>query len=204
MRPALVLVDVQHDFLGPQPLQPPRRDLQRALARVLAGCRDRDIPVLHVRTLVAADGHDRMPHWKRRGDTRCVIGSQGAAAPAALRERPGEKIYAKQFYSAFGNPALERDLRAARIDTLLVCGVHTHACVHATVLDAYQRGFEVKLVAGAIASYAPLLAQLTVDHLVGRACELVTSKELWARCDAPTDSRRKRVAAATPRRGRGR
>ena len=190
MRPALLLVDLQLDFLKPQALEPPRRILLRGAARVLDGCRRRDVPVLHVRTLVAADGHDRMPHWKRSGDSRCVIGSRGAEAPAVLRERAGEAVYAKQYYSAFGNPALETDLRAADVDTVLLCGVHTHACVQATVLDAYQRGFRVVLVAGAIASYAPLLARLTVDHLAGRACEVLAPDAVWALCDAPAASRR--------------
>jgi nicotinamidase-related amidase len=189
MHPALLLVDLQLDFLEPQDLQPPRAILLRSLAGLLGGCRKRDIPVLHVRTLVAADGHDRMPHWTRSGDARCVVGSRGAEAPAALRERTGEKVYPKQFYSAFGNVALETDLRAARIDTVLVCGVHTHACVQTTVLDAYQRGFRVILVADAIASYAPLLAQLTVDHLAGRACELLSASEFWTRFDAASVAR---------------
>jgi nicotinamidase-related amidase len=190
MRPALLLVDVQLDFLEPKDLQPPREILLRGVASLLDGCRKRDIPVLHVRTLVAADGHDRMPHWKRNGDARCVVGSSGAGPPAALSERAGEKIYAKQFYSAFGNAALETDLRAAAIDTLLVCGVHTHACVQATVLDAYQRGFSVLVVADAIGSYAHLLSRLTIDHLAGRACELVSAGEFWARLDGASTATR--------------
>ncbi len=190
MRPALLLVDLQRDFLEPRDLQPPRETLLRGLTGLLGGCRTRDIPVLHVRTLVAADGHDRMPHWTRSGDARCVVGSSGAEAPTALREHAGEKVYPKQFYSAFGNSALETDLREAGIDTVLVCGVHTHACVQTTVLDAYQRGFGVILVADAIASYAPLLAQLTVDHLAGRACELLSASEFWTRFDASSAARR--------------
>lgn len=198
MRPALLLVDVQLDFLEPKGLQPPREILLRGLASLLDGCRKRDIPVLHVRTLVAADGHDRMPHWKRSGDARCVVGSSGAGSPAALRERAGEKVYAKQFYSAFGNAALETDLRAAAIDTLLVCGVHTHACVQTTVLDAYQRGLTVLLVADAIGSYAHLLSQLTLDHLAGRACELLSASEFWTRFDAPSTERRVSRSQAGP------
>jgi len=189
MHPALLLVDVQLDFLEPQDLQPAREILLRRLAGILTRCRKRDVPVLHVRTLVAADGHDRMPHWARNGDTRCVVGSKGAGPPAALHEGSDEKVYAKQFYSAFGNPALEADLRAAGIDTVLVCGVHTHACIQATVLDAYQRGFRVIVIGDAIASYAPLLAQLTLDHLSGRACELLSESDFWTRFETQLSAR---------------
>jgi nicotinamidase-related amidase len=201
MRPALLLVDVQLDFLDSQDLQPPREILLRDLAGILARCRERDVPVLHVRTLVAADGHDRMPHWTRSGDRRCVVGSRGAETPVALREGPDEKVYAKQFYSGFGNPALETDLRTAGIDTVLVCGVHTHACVQATVLDAYQRGFRVILIAGAVASYAPLLAQLTLDHLSGRACELLSESDFWTRFEAAVSAIHVPNLAVTRREG---
>jgi nicotinamidase-related amidase len=189
MRPALLLVDLQLDFLEPQELQPPRDVLLRGLAGILARCRERDVPVLHVRTLVAADGHDRMPHWTRNGDRRCMLGSRGAEAPSAVREGPDERVYAKQFYSGFGNPALETDLREAGVDTVLVGGVHTHACVQATVLDAYQRGFRVIVIDGAVASYAPLLAQLTLDHLSGRACELLSESDFWTRFETPLSTR---------------
>ncbi len=178
-RTALLLVDLQHDFLGDPRLTPPRRMLLDRVQILLAACRKEGFPVLHARTIVRADGTNRMPHWQRNQDSRCVEGTPGAMPPAGLDALAGESIYFKTFYSAFGNPDLDKDLRQAGIDTLLVAGVHTQSCIQATVLDAYERKYQVILVTDAIASYAPHHADLVVRHLADRACRSTTVSELF-------------------------
>lgn len=180
---ALLLVDMQQDFLQTQALQPDAVTLVARVALLLTRCRQVGIPVFHVRTLVAQDGGNRMPHWCRNGDRRCVEGSSGAEPPPALQALISERIYAKPFFSAFGNPRLHEDLRQAGVKSVLVAGVHTHACIHATVLDAYQLGYSVKLVVDGVGSYNPLHAELTLAHLVGRACEPVEAVALFPEND---------------------
>jgi acyl-CoA reductase-like NAD-dependent aldehyde dehydrogenase/nicotinamidase-related amidase len=178
-RAALVLVDLQRDFLDTVPLYPAADRLVERVSRLLARCREAGIPVFHIRTVVARDGRNLMPHWRRNGIRRCIEGTAGAEPPPALQSQETERVYTKPFFSAFGNPRLHGDLSQAGIKTLLVAGIHTHACIHATVLDAYQLGYAVKLVTDAIGSYAPLHAELTVSHLAGRACEAVDSGTLF-------------------------
>ena len=131
---ALLLVDLQRDFINEDLLMPPVGVLVEQVKALLTHCRAAGIPVFHTRTLVNADGAGRMPHWQRNGDQRCVKGTPGAQPPEGLESLPGEIVYNKSFYSAFGNPSLDNDLRQAGIQTLLVAGLHTHACVQATVL----------------------------------------------------------------------
>ena len=142
-RPALILVDLQRDFLRRVGFVPPAPVITARAAELLAGCRSRNLPVVHVQTVIRADGTDRMPHWIREDRWECVDGTPGALPPAELMPAPGETVVRKPFFSGFGNPELERMLAAQAINTLVVAGIYLHACVRSTVLDAYERGYTV-------------------------------------------------------------
>lgn len=173
MRRALLLVDVQQDFLARPGLEPAPAQLLPRLEQLLAACRAEGLPVLHVQTVVRADGSDAMPHWRALGRWPCVEGSAGARAPAGLEPLPGETVVAKQAFSGFASGALERALRAAGVQHLLVAGLYTHGCVRATVLDAYARGLEVTVVSDAVASPEPGHAEHSRHWLEGRAARFV-------------------------------
>lgn len=176
---ALLLIDLQHDFVDHGQLFPPAHIFLSQMKMLLSCCRAAGIPVIHVRTIIRGDGSRRMPHWLRNNDRRCQEGTCGADPPEGLESFPHEQVFEKTFYSAFTNPGLNEFLRREGMKKLLIAGVHTHSCVHATVLDAYQLGYDVNLVVDAIASYSPLHAELTIKHLADRACECVTTSELF-------------------------
>lgn len=180
MKPLLLLVDFQNDFVGAPGLEPSSAEVTRRAVRLLAGARDLGVPVVHAVTSVSPDGDDRMPHWKRLGRALCVRGTQGHAAPAGLEARAGEAVVSKTFFSAFSSRDLEAALAETGADTILVSGVHLHGCVRATVLDAYQRGFEVWIAEDAVASDDPLHAAVTRRYLDGRAARFATVEEILA------------------------
>lgn len=181
VRPALLLIDLQRDYLDRPGLVPAPASLERTIARLLAGVRALERPVIHVRTLVRPDGGDRMPHWIANDYCACVDGTQGAKAPEALHEKDGEPVVSKPFFSAFGNPEVLRWLRDRRVNTLVVAGVLTHACVRASVLDAYQAGLEVWVAADGVASDDPLHDRLTRTYLGGRAATFMSADRILRR-----------------------
>jgi acyl-CoA reductase-like NAD-dependent aldehyde dehydrogenase len=183
MRPALLLVDLQHDFLSAPGLEPAARLVVANARRLLDAARAAGVPVLHAITSVDASGSDAMPHWKSQPRLRCVRGTPGHAEPPGLAPAAGEATVSKAFFSAFSAPELDRALAAARADTLLVAGVHLHGCVRATVLDAYQRGLAVWIAEDAVASDDPLHAAVTRRYLEGRAAKFASVDELvaWVR-----------------------
>ncbi|ABI57701.1 aldehyde dehydrogenase family protein [Alkalilimnicola ehrlichii MLHE-1] len=187
MRAALLLVDWQQDYLDRGVDAAEAGAAIRQARTLLDGFRRRSLPVCHVRTLIAADGHNRMPHWQRRAHWACVGGTPGAAPPPALAEAPGEAVLAKPYYSAFGGAGTAAWLGEQGVDTVVVSGLHTHACVQATVLDAYQAGFQVWLAVDAVASYDPLHARLALRHLADRACAALTTADIRARLGEPDD-----------------
>lgn len=181
MTPALLLVDVQADFLDRQGLTPAKAVLAGQCARLLHECRLLGIPIFHVHTLVRPDGSDRMPHWKRGGVWACVEGTPGAEPPPALAPADREPVVRKTFFSAFSNPELDPALGSRGIDTVVIAGVYLQSCVRATALDAYQRGYDVMIAADAVGSTEPMHAALSQRYLEGRVAALFPTDVLIGR-----------------------
>jgi nicotinamidase/pyrazinamidase len=167
-RTALVVVDVQNDFADPSGSLSvsggeaivPR--VNQAIAQATeAGA-----------VLVATqDWHPEVtPHFAKDGGiwpVHCVGGTWGAELhpdlelpPSALRVRKGTR--GEDGYSGFSvrDPRtgaetateLEARLRDRGIERLVVCGLATDYCVKATSLDGTRLGFEVELLADAVAA----------------------------------------------------
>jgi len=183
MRPLLLLVDLQNDFLSAPGLEPSAGEVVRNAARLLSGARARSLPVVHAVTSVDPDAGGGMPHWRARGRRICLRGTPGHEAPAPLAPTGAEPVLAKTFFSAFSSPELDRAIAGARADTLFVAGVHLHGCVRATVLDAYQRGLEVWVAEDAVGSDDPLHAAVTRRYLEERAARFGTGEDLLRRVD---------------------
>jgi acyl-CoA reductase-like NAD-dependent aldehyde dehydrogenase/nicotinamidase-related amidase len=193
MTPLLLLVDFQHDYLGAPGLEPAAGQMVERTATLLEGCRTAGIPVVHVWTTVSRVGDQRMPHWKRLGKRICEEGTSGHAPPVSLLPAPGEVVVHKRFFSAFSSGTLAPMLVAHRVDTLIIAGIHLHACVRETILDAYEQGFEVLVADDAVGSDDPLHAAITRRYLQSRAARFTSVTELLnhlrgAKAEAPTVS----------------
>lgn len=186
MHAALLLVDLQADFLNRPGLTPAPHDLSASVARLLNGCRALGVPVLHVHTIVDRDGSNRMPHWKRNGTWACVEGTEGAKPPGVLLPVAEERVFRKQYYSAFGDPALHPALRRTEIDTLIIAGLYLHGCVRSTALDAYERGLEVWIASDAVGSTEGAHADATRNWLDGRAACFLDSDAILERLNTPS------------------
>ncbi len=173
--PALVVVDAQHDYLEADGVA--GVDVfTTAAASVVAAFRDASEHVIHLRTIVRADGANAMPH--RQGAPLCVEGTRGADVPDELRDEEWEPVFAKSHFSAFDNPQFEANLWTHGISTLVIVGAYTHACVRETAVDAYSRGFRVIVVSDAVVSNSPEHATATLSWLDGRIAELVDAKTI--------------------------
>lgn len=178
MSTALILVDLQQDFLRRPGLLPSPEVFSGPLRALLAYARHSDIPVVHVRTRVHTSPDDRMPHWRARGIYACVAGTEGETAPPQFGARQDERVFYKQYFSGFGQPGLDETLRELQVTDLWIAGLYTHGCVRATAMDAYERGYRVTLVSDCVASTDPLHAQITLDYMAGRAARLASCAEL--------------------------
>jgi acyl-CoA reductase-like NAD-dependent aldehyde dehydrogenase/nicotinamidase-related amidase len=200
MRPLLLLVDLQNDFLQSPELEECAGRIVEQAALLLEACRRRGVPVVHAWTTVSRSADRRMPHWKAAGKWLCEEGTPGHEPPAALQPVGGEPVVHKTVFSAFSNEGLDRILREAGAVTVWIAGVYLHSCVRQTVLDAHQRGFTVVIVEDAVASNDPLHAASSRRYLETRAATFAPAAALATQSFADPCSAPRALEHRSPRR----
>jgi nicotinamidase-related amidase len=172
---ALLIIDMQRDFLDPAGYVAQTgvdvanlRATIEPVQRLLTAARGRSIAVIHTREGHRADLSD-LSAVKQRRATRAgapigslgplgrllVRGERGHAIIDELAPLPGEIVIDKPGFGAFYATDLELVLRAAGITALVIAGVTTDICVHSTLREAVDRGFECCTVADACAAGEP-------------------------------------------------
>jgi nicotinamidase-related amidase len=171
---ALVVIDMQRDFLEPggfgellgndvgllASVVPP-------LLGVLAAARAVGMTIVHTREGHRPDLSDCPPAKRTRGNLITGIGDAGPNGRVLVRgERGhdivdelapavGEVVLDKPGKGAFYATDLELLLRNRGVTSLVVTGVTTEVCVHTTVREGNDRGFECLVLADCVGSYFP-------------------------------------------------
>jgi nicotinamidase/pyrazinamidase len=146
---ALLIVDVQRDFLPGGALAVPHGDAVLPVVNAyIASAVRSGVPVFASR-----DWHppDHVSFRARGGPwpPHCVAQSEGARFAPELRLPPDAVVVSKattadkDAYSAFAGTDLAEALRARGVRRLWIGGLATDYCVLNTVLDARKEGFEV-------------------------------------------------------------
>lgn len=179
---ALVIVDVQNDFLpggalavpeGDQVIDPINRIIDQF--RLVVATQDWH-PVDH------KSFREQGGPWPRH----CVQGTPGADLSPRLKQGSIHKYIHKGVeregmgYSPFENPEMEATLRENHIKRLFVTGLATNYCVRATVLDARQRGFEVIVLTDAVRGIddPPGAVQKALEEMKTSGAFLATTDDL--------------------------
>jgi biuret amidohydrolase len=173
-RMALVIIDMQRDFLEPGGFGAALgNDISRLktaagpCTEVLAAARSAGILIIHTREGHRPDLTDAPPMKVGRGDPAMRIGALGPMGRILIRGEPGHDII-PELYPAAGEPVIDKPgkgafyqtdlelmLKNRGIETLLVCGVTTEVCVNTTVQEANDRGFRCVVLSDCCASYFP-------------------------------------------------
>ncbi|MEV4206042.1 cysteine hydrolase family protein [Nocardia salmonicida] len=171
---ALVIIDMQRDFLLPGGFGESLgndvallRTVIEPLAELLVSARAAGITVIHTREGHLPDLSDCPPAKLRRGNPSQRIGDPGRFGRILIRGEyghdiidelaplDGETVIDKPGKGAFYATDLATVLQQNSITTLLVAGVTTEVCVHTTVREANDRGYECLVVADCVGSYFP-------------------------------------------------
>ncbi len=134
---ALLLIDLQKAFEGPDMGPRNNPEAEANVATLLAGFREAGLPVFHVHHDSVTPGSPLRPGLPGNAVLDC-------AAPIA-----GEPVYRKTVNSAFIGTELEADLRRAGVERLVIAGATTDHCVSTSVRMAANLGFAVTLAADA-------------------------------------------------------
>ncbi len=172
---ALAVIDVQHDFCGPGGMMDRSgADLDHlrgslpAIARLLAAARAAGFPVVHTRETFRPDLSDAQPHrlWRAQGEG-VAVGDPGPLGRALVAGEPGwqivpeaapitgEAVFDKASYGPFATTAIGGHLKDLGTLNLVVCGLTTDCCIHTTVREALDRGYETLVVEDACAAANP-------------------------------------------------
>ncbi|MDE2079869.1 MAG: cysteine hydrolase [Burkholderiales bacterium] len=212
-RAALVVIDMQRDFIEPggfgASLGNDVTRLQPAIAPIaalLAAWRARGWPVLHTRECHRPDLSDCPPAKRERGRPPLRIGDPGPMGRVLIAGEPGADIIAAlapvagewvvdkpgkgMFWATCPPAGLQARLQGAGITQLLFTGVTTEVCVQTSMREANDRGYDCLVVEDATESYFPEYKQATLA--------MITAQGGIVGWSAPSAAVLAAIAAAAP------
>jgi len=172
VRPALIVIDMAYGWTDPAYAGGSAR-LDSALAAIqqlLPVARAKNIPVVYTTSPFpqaqlksAADFSPKFRKWDQRA---CEIDER-------VKPQPGEYIVCKEHASAFAGTALVGHLLGRRVDTLLITGCSTSACVRATATDAKSNELRPIVIREAVQDRSEILHEFTLFDLQARFADVV-------------------------------
>lgn len=202
---ALIVIDMQRDFLDPGGYAATAGMDVVALRRPIPFIRvlldqasNSGMLVVHTREGHRPDLSDCPPaKLARSRQIGAEIGSKGPLGRLLVRGEYGhdfidelqpqsdEPVVDKPGYGAFHQTDLAQILETRGIHRLYICGVTTEVCVHSTLREAADRGFECVLVADACGSAHPALHEAALQMVAveggifGRVAETQSVISAW-------------------------
>lgn len=173
-RTAVVMIDMQRDFLEPGGFgETLGNDVSllgaavKPCAALLDAARAKGMLIVHTREGHRPDLSDAPRAKVERGDPRLRIGAVGPMGRILVRgeaghdiipdlyPKPGEVVVDKPGKGAFYATDLQAILHNHGAENLIVCGVTTEVCVHTTVREANNRGYRCIVPGDCCGSYFP-------------------------------------------------
>ncbi|MBV9817160.1 MAG: isochorismatase family protein [Solirubrobacterales bacterium] len=149
MPEALLIIDVQNDFLPDGALAVPDGDQVIGPINALAADPRFDV-VVATRDWHPAD-HDSFVDQGGPWPAHCVQGTPGAELSADLRREAIDAVIdtgtvrGDEGYSGFEGEELRELLRSEQVDAVTIVGLATDVCVKHTAADALREGLQVTI-----------------------------------------------------------
>lgn len=152
-KPALLVIDMQHDFVdrtGPVPCRGASSVVPKIM-RLVEKSHETGIPVIYTKELHRANKVDLGRELDGDCPLHCVEGTRGAEIVEDLKPREKDYVLGKRRYSCFLGTDLLILLKGLDVDALYLTGVATDVCVYLTAMDAHQLDYKVRIVEDCVA-----------------------------------------------------
>lgn len=178
VQPALIVIDMAYGWTDPAYAGGSARQdgALTAIAELLPIARAKGVPVIYTTSPYqdkpqfksAADYSPKFRAWDRRA----------VEIDERVRPQPGEYIVYKEHASAFAGTALVGHLIEKRVDTLLITGCSTSACVRATATDAKVHHLRPIVIREAVQDRCEVLHEFTLFDIQARFADVVSLAEV--------------------------
>jgi len=174
---ALLCVDLQKCYYT-HPTTQHFPNLEKVVSCLLAHFRAAKAPIVHVM-------QEDLPHlspWMSWWDhLHPEEGGSSLGVPIPLdcaRALAGEPVLIKNGFDGFHATKLHEILHQQGVDTVIIFGLITRACVLNTLMSAFNHGYRILLVEDACADRDPLVHKQIMDTYNGYNCVVLTSEDL--------------------------
>jgi nicotinamidase-related amidase len=166
---AVIIVDLQNDFCSENGAWHKQGDGVKVMSGVVANVSDlvtqarlAGVKIIYIQMVTLPNGASMSPAYLRfivdknklaPNQVGCELGSWGAEIVEALSPQPGDIVVQKWRSSGFVGTNLELILRGEGIESVIVCGAATYACVESTIRDVFNEDFYVVEVEDSVGGF---------------------------------------------------
>ena len=194
-RPALMIVDVNYNFVGerPEPILESIKQWRnscglegweaiKVIRKLLDAARAKELPVVYSTNTRRPDGFDA-GSWRWKNARELEDNAQdirGNEIVADIAPEPRDIVIRKTKASAFFGTPLLSFLIDLKVDSLLVCGVSTSGCVRATVIDAFSNNLRCAVVEDACFDRSEVSHAVNLCDMHAKYADVLQSADVLA------------------------
>jgi maleamate amidohydrolase len=180
LKPMLLIIDMLIDFLDPWS-EADRAPLVEAIRLLVQEFRAAGHPIIWVRQEFEPDLSDAFQEMRYKNIRITIRGTRGCKIIPELIPCPDDPHVIKKRYSAFFGTNLDRLLLVHAVDTVVLAGINTHACVRTTAIDAYQRDLNVIIPREAVGSYDRNHEDISLRYMNGKIASVLSAAAVVSR-----------------------
>jgi maleamate amidohydrolase len=179
-RPALIVIDMAYGWTdsayagGSARLDP----AIAAIQQLLTAARAKEVPIIYTTSppwlkMPQKSAADFSPNFRKWDERACAIDER-------VKPMPDDYLVYKEYASGFAGTALAGHLMERQIDTLLITGCSTSACVRATATDAKTYHLRPIIIREAVQDRSEIAHEWTLFDIQARFADVVNLDETLA------------------------
>ena len=192
---AVILIDLQNEFLLPKGMYGygcvPSNHLLKNVTNLVHHCNKNKIPVFWIKSVYGTLSKEEIEECKKKEFLdRCHIGKRSCCkensrmaeffdpVKSLIQKQYSHHIVEKKYYNSFCNTSLKKELDSLKITDLLIGGVVTNVCVHATSIGADKLGYNVTILEDCCGATSTKRHSTAINEMK-KFCTIDTSSNLF-------------------------